>query len=208
TRSGLGRLFRLAEPPREACPASLPQTLRAKLGLDGCGPLVRVSGGAEPWSSGDMSVASERLNGPADGRHGDPHDHRGARVGSGRAPPSQPTARAAFLDHKKLPPAALNCRDRIRMSELKRFPSLIGDIYEANLDKSVWSDVLGNVAQFVGAQAGALLWRNSSQSIDDIHTFGIKSPSLETYKEQYAILDPTTKPLLLRDVGEVASTTD
>jgi DNA-binding CsgD family transcriptional regulator len=94
------------------------------------------------------------------------------------------------------------------MSELKRFPSLIGDIYEAILDKSVWSDVLGNVAQFVGAQAGALLWRNSSQSIDDIHTFGIKSPSLETYKEQYAILDPTTKPLLLRDVGEVASTTD
>jgi len=128
--------------------------------------------------------------------------------GSGRAPPSEPTVRAAFLDHKKLPPAALNCRDRIRMSELKRFPSLIGDIYEAILDKSVWSDVLGNVAQFVGAQAGALLWRNSSQSIDDIHTFGIKSPSLETYKEQYAILDPTTKPLLLRDVGEVASTTD
>jgi DNA-binding CsgD family transcriptional regulator len=145
-----------------------------------------------------MSVASKRLNGPADGRHGHPHDHRGG----------QPTARAVFLDHKKLTPAAPICRDRIRMSELKRFPSLIGDIYEAILDKSVWSDVLGNVAQFVGAQAGALLWRSASQSIDDIHTFGIKSPSLETYKEHYANLDPTTKPLLLRDVGEVASTTD
>jgi DNA-binding CsgD family transcriptional regulator/PAS domain-containing protein len=94
------------------------------------------------------------------------------------------------------------------MSELKRFPSLIGDIYEAILDKSVWSDVLGNVAQFVGAQAGALLWRSGSRSIDDIHTFGIKSPSLEKYKEHYAKLDPTTNPLLLRDVGEVASTTD
>lgn len=155
-----------------------------------------------------MSVASKRLNGPAEGRHGHPHDHRGARVGSGRALPSQPTARAASFDHKKLPPAGPICRDRIRMSELKRFPSLIGDIYEAILEKSVWSDVLGNVAQFVGAQAGALLWRSASQSIDDIHTFGIKSPSLETYKEHYATLDPTTKSLLLRDVGEVASTTD
>jgi DNA-binding CsgD family transcriptional regulator len=94
------------------------------------------------------------------------------------------------------------------MSELKRFPSLIGDIYEAILDRSVWSGVLGNVAQFVGAQAGALLWRSATQSIDGIHTFGIKSPSLETYKERYAKLDPTTKPLLLRDVGEVASTAD
>jgi DNA-binding CsgD family transcriptional regulator len=94
------------------------------------------------------------------------------------------------------------------MSELKRFPSLIGDIYEAILEKSVWSDVLGNVAQFVGAQAGALLWRSASQSIDDIHAFGIKSPSLEAYKTHYAKLDPTTKSLLLRDVGEVASTTD
>src|SRR4029077_20626242 len=64
------------------------------------------------------------------------------------------------------------------------------------------------VAQFVGAQAGALLLRSASQSIDDIHTFGIKSPSLEKYKEHYAKLDPTTNPLLLRDVGEVASTTD
>jgi DNA-binding CsgD family transcriptional regulator len=94
------------------------------------------------------------------------------------------------------------------MSELKRFPSLIGDIYEAILEKSAWTDVLANVAQFVGAQAGALLWRSASQSIDGIHTFGIKSPSLETYIEHYAKLDPTTKPLLLRDVGEVASTTD
>jgi DNA-binding CsgD family transcriptional regulator len=94
------------------------------------------------------------------------------------------------------------------MSELKRFPSLIGDIYEAILEKSAWSDVLANVAQFVGAQAGALLWSSASQSIDSIHAFGIKSPSLETYIEHYAKLDPTTKPLLLLDVGEVASTTD
>src|SRR5215475_3861501 len=94
------------------------------------------------------------------------------------------------------------------MPDLNRVPSLIGDVYEAILDKSVWSDVFGNLAQFVGAQAGALLWKRSGRSTEVAHTTGIKSPSLELYKERYAKLDPTTKPLLLRDVGEVASTTE
>jgi DNA-binding CsgD family transcriptional regulator len=94
------------------------------------------------------------------------------------------------------------------MSDLNRVPSLIGDIYEAILDKTVWSGVFGNLAQFVGAQAGALLWKRYGRSTEVAHTTGLKSPSLELYKERYAKLDPMTKPLLLRDVGEVASTTE
>ncbi len=94
------------------------------------------------------------------------------------------------------------------MSELNHVPSLIGDVYDAILDRSAWSGVFENLAQFVGAQAGALLWKRYSRSIDVVHTTGIKSPSLELYKERYAKLDPTTKPLLLREVGEVASTTE
>jgi DNA-binding CsgD family transcriptional regulator len=94
------------------------------------------------------------------------------------------------------------------MSELKRVPSLIGHVYEAILDRSAWSSVFENLAQFVDAQAGALLWKRYSRSIDVVHSTGIESPSLELYKERYAKLDPTTKPLWLRDVGEVASTTE
>ena len=94
------------------------------------------------------------------------------------------------------------------MSDLNRVPSLIGDIYEAILDKTAWSGVFGNLTQFVGAQAGALLWKRYGRSTEVAHTTGIKSPSLELYIERYAKLDPTTKPLLLRDVGEVASTTE
>src|SRR5262245_54324302 len=94
------------------------------------------------------------------------------------------------------------------MSDLNRVPSLIGDIYKAILDKTAWSGVFGNLTQFVGAQAGALLWKRYGRSTEVAHTTGIKSPSLELYIERYAKLDPTTKPLLLRDVGEVASTTE
>jgi DNA-binding CsgD family transcriptional regulator/PAS domain-containing protein len=94
------------------------------------------------------------------------------------------------------------------MSELNRVPSLIGDIYEAILDRSMSSGVFENLTQFVGAQAGALLWKSYGRSTDVVFTSGIKSPGLELYKERYAKLDPATKPLLLRDVGEVASTTE
>jgi DNA-binding CsgD family transcriptional regulator/PAS domain-containing protein len=94
------------------------------------------------------------------------------------------------------------------MSELNRVPSLIGDIYEAILDRSMSSGVFENLTQFVGAQAGALLWKSYRRSTDVVFTSGIKSPGLELYKERYAKLDPATKPLLLRDVGEVASTTE
>src|SRR5262245_34040956 len=45
-----------------------------------------------------------------------------------------------------------------RMSDPRHISSLIGDIYDAVLDKSLWVGVLAGAAHFVGAQAGALLW--------------------------------------------------
>jgi len=95
------------------------------------------------------------------------------------------------------------------MSDPRHISSLIGDIYDAVLDKSLWVQVLRNAAHFVGAQAGALLWRNAvSRSADVVHTSGIESPYSESYTERYAKLDPTTTPMFLREVGEVVSTTD
>ena len=95
------------------------------------------------------------------------------------------------------------------MSDPKHISSLTGDIYDAAIDPSLWIGVLGKTAQFIGAQAGTLLWRNTvSGSADLVHTFGIEPHYVELYKGQYAALDPTTTPMLLRDVGEVASTTD
>ena len=95
------------------------------------------------------------------------------------------------------------------MSDPSHISSLIGDIYDAIFDPSLWIRVLGGAAQFVGAQAGALLWRNAvSRSADVVHTFGIESPYAQSYAERYAKLDPTTTPMFLREVGEVVSTTD
>src|ERR1044071_8675723 len=110
-----------------------------------------------------MSVATKRLN-----------EHRSAGVGSGRAPRGRRTAGAPGFVHKKLPAAVPIFRDRTRMSELQRVPSLIGDIYESILDRSVWNGVFDDLVEFVGAQAGALLWKSYSRSTDVVHISGIK----------------------------------
>jgi len=95
------------------------------------------------------------------------------------------------------------------MSDPKHISSLIGDIYDAILDQSLWIGVLGKATQFIGAQAGTLLWRNmESASADVVHAFGIEPHYVELYTKHYAMLDPTTAPMLLREVGEVVSTTD
>ena len=95
------------------------------------------------------------------------------------------------------------------MSNPKHISSLIGEIYDAILDRAQGTDALGKAAQFVGAQAAALLWRNPvCRAANVIYTFGIEPRYIDLYRQHHAKLDPTTAPMFLRDVGEVANTTD
>jgi DNA-binding CsgD family transcriptional regulator len=95
------------------------------------------------------------------------------------------------------------------MSNPKHISSLIGEIYDAILDRARGTEALGKAAQFVGAQAAALLWRNPvSRTANVIHAFGIEPRYVDLYRQHYAKLDPTTTPMFLRDVGEVVSATD
>jgi len=95
------------------------------------------------------------------------------------------------------------------MSNPKHISSLIGEIYDSILDRAQWIEALDKAAQFVGAQAGALIWRNPvCRAVNVIHASGIEPGYVELYRKHYAKLDPTTGPMLLRDVGDVASTTD
>src|SRR5262249_38795027 len=95
------------------------------------------------------------------------------------------------------------------MSNPRHISSLIGEIYDAILDRAQWIKVLDKAALFVGADAGTLIWRNPMcRAVNVIHAFGIKPGYVEQYRESYAKLDPTTGPMLLRDVGDVASTAD
>jgi DNA-binding CsgD family transcriptional regulator len=86
---------------------------------------------------------------------------------------------------------------------------LIGDIYDAAVDQTLWIGALDKAAQFVGAQAGVLLWQNpASISVELIHAFGIEPHYVDLYLERYAKLDPTTAPMFQLETDDVASPTD
>jgi hypothetical protein len=73
------------------------------------------------------------------------------------------------------------------MSDPTHISSLIGDIYDAILDQSLWTGVLGKATQFIGAQAGALLWRNTvDEAADVVLTSGVEPHYVELYTEHYA----------------------
>jgi len=95
------------------------------------------------------------------------------------------------------------------MFDPEHVSSLIGDIYDALVDQTLWIGALDKAAQFVGAQAGVLLWQNpASVSVDLIHAFGIEPHYVDLYVERYAKLDPTTAPMFQLETDDVASPTD
>ena len=89
------------------------------------------------------------------------------------------------------------------------FSTLTDDIYGAILDKSRWLDVLRQTTQFVGAQAGVLLWRSEVSGAADpvYYSFGIESRYAESYVE-HAKLDPLMVAMFSREIGDVASATE
>src|SRR5262249_27126508 len=95
------------------------------------------------------------------------------------------------------------------MFDPEHVSSLIGDIYDAVVDQTLWIGALEKTAQFVGAQAGVLLWQNPvSLSGELLHAFGIEPDYVDLYVERYAKLDPMTTSMFLREVDDVASPAD
>jgi DNA-binding CsgD family transcriptional regulator len=69
---------------------------------------------------------------------------------------------------------------------------VIDDIYEAATEPTRWAGALIRVVDFVGGQAAAILWRNSStRSLQVLHHFGIKRYYANQYSSAYWKCDPT-----------------
>jgi DNA-binding CsgD family transcriptional regulator len=96
------------------------------------------------------------------------------------------------------------------MVDPKLFSVLTDDIYGAILDESRWPDALRQTVQFVGAQAGLLLWWNETGGASHpvCWSVGVEPCYAESYAEHYATLDPLRVAMLSREIGDVASATE
>ena len=94
-------------------------------------------------------------------------------------------------------------------AEFERFSALIGDIYDAALEPSLWLTVLQDAARFVGGPAATVFSKavvNKSGQV--FHQYGLDPGCVRLYFEKYIKLDPSTNSQIFAGVGDIISTKD
>lgn len=96
------------------------------------------------------------------------------------------------------------------MDEAERLSALIGDIYDAALDPSLWVAALGKTRTFVGGSAAALYAKDAAAKSGNIYydDGGIEPRYVQLYFDRYVRLDPTTVGHCFADIDEPVAAAD
>jgi DNA-binding CsgD family transcriptional regulator len=95
------------------------------------------------------------------------------------------------------------------VSEAEQLSSLIGDIYDAALDPSLWIGVLAKCARFVGGPAAALFSRDTTQKrCSAAYYSGIDPHYKRLIVERYIKADPLMMGHVFARTGEPVAFTD
>jgi DNA-binding CsgD family transcriptional regulator/PAS domain-containing protein len=79
------------------------------------------------------------------------------------------------------------------MDDTEVLSALIGDIYDAALDQTLWHDIVAKSSQFVGGVGASLFTKDAVSRQGDIYQVtGISKEFEKLYFDKYAKLDPTT----------------
>jgi DNA-binding CsgD family transcriptional regulator/PAS domain-containing protein len=86
---------------------------------------------------------------------------------------------------------------------------LIGEIYDAALALTLWSDVVGKAGQFVGGPAAAIFSKNPIAGTGNVYyESGIDPYFRDLYFEKYVKLDPATTGHYFADIGQPIAVAD
>src|ERR1700730_16641982 len=89
------------------------------------------------------------------------------------------------------------------MDQVEQLPELIGEIYDAALDPSLWNDVVGKVARFVGGPAAVAVSKNATTGNGNAcEESGTDPYYSELYFGKYAEPDPSTTGRYFADIGQ------
>jgi DNA-binding CsgD family transcriptional regulator len=95
------------------------------------------------------------------------------------------------------------------MAQEEQLSELIGEIYDAALDASLWSDVLGKAACFVGGSAAAIYSKSPTAGNGDVYYESGTDPYYrQLYFDKYVNLDPSTTSHYFADVEQLIATAD
>jgi len=82
---------------------------------------------------------------------------------------------------------------------------LVGHIYDAALDPTLWSDVLAKIGEFVGGEAGGLLAKDAISKIGTpYYHYGVEPHYVQLYASSHSKFDPVSS-LSLFEVGQTVS---
>jgi DNA-binding CsgD family transcriptional regulator len=96
------------------------------------------------------------------------------------------------------------------MSESERLSRLIGEIYDAALDPTLWPEVLAQSARFVDGFSAALVFKDATKKSGNLYydTGDIDPHYRQLYFDTYVKLDPSTTSHVLAEIGEPIATAD
>jgi DNA-binding CsgD family transcriptional regulator/PAS domain-containing protein len=105
---------------------------------------------------------------------------------------------------------APSTRELIVVREAEHLSSLIGDIYDAALDATLWVDVLGKARDFIGGHAAALARKDAVGKCGDVfYEDGAMDPYYtQIYFEKYIKFDPFTTAQFFAEIGTPVSSAD
>ncbi len=91
----------------------------------------------------------------------------------------------------------------------QKLSELIGDVYDAALDQSLWEGVIERVAQFVRGTGAALFSRNAANQEGSVHyQIGIDPCYARLYFDECVTLDPTTGGHFLAEIEQLTAGAD
>ena len=92
------------------------------------------------------------------------------------------------------------------MDQMEQLSALIGDIYDAALDQTLWPGVIERATRFVGGSGAGLWTRDWSRDVASaVYDYGMDERYRRLYFESHNELDPLREVYLCQDIGEVVS---
>lgn len=95
------------------------------------------------------------------------------------------------------------------MDQSEELSELISGIYDAALDASLWKEVVGKAARFVGGPGAAIFSKSPVAANGNLHCeYGTDPHYQQLYFDKYLALDPATTGQYFADIGQPIAISD